>query len=106
MITLMDDRFLFQVLGVVSTFLHDLTPSFVEDDHLVLLGTQLLEEEKVTNLEVMCNGESCPPPIKACFTIQISQSHRPDAACVGLHGDLRRYLTQVWPEGFRNRKDP
>ena len=102
----MDDSLLLQVLGVLNTFLDYLTPSFVEDDHLVLLGTQLIEEEKVTNLEVMCNGESCPPPIKAYFTIQIIQGHRPDAACVGLHGDLRRYLTQVWHEGFRNRKVP
>ena len=60
MITLMDDSLLLQVLGVLNTFLDYLTPSFVEDDHLVLLGTQLLEEEKVTNLQIMCNGESCP----------------------------------------------
>ena len=106
MTTLMDVCLLLQVLGMVSIFLHDLTASFVEDDHLVLLGSQHLEEEKVTNFEVMCNGESCPLPIKACFTIQISQGHCLDAACVGPHGDLRMYLTQEWPKGFRNMKDP
>ena len=82
--------------------LHHLTTRFVEDDHSELLVSDLLEHEKVTNMQVMSNGESWPPPIKACFTIEIREGDSPDATYIRPKGDLCRHLSQVWPEGLRN----
>ena len=67
---------------MLTALLHHLTSNFFEDDHLELLHSDLLEHEKVTNMQATSNGESWPPPIKACFTIEIREGDCPDASCV------------------------
>ena len=80
--TILLDVLLPHILWMLTALLHHLTSNFFEDDHLELLRSDLLENEKVTNMQLMSNGKCCPPTIKACFTIEISQGDCPDATCV------------------------
>ena len=86
--------------------LNDLSTRVVEDDHFVDLGRQLLEGEKVANLQVVSYGKSRPPLIQASSSIDVSDGDVPGAASDGLQGDGVWHLVKVRPEGSWDWKEP
>ena len=61
------------VLWMVGALVHHLTARVVEDGHFELACSDLLEQEKETDIQLMSNRECWPTPIETGFTIENRQ---------------------------------
>ena len=80
----------------------DLDAGGVEDEHLEHLWSNLLEDELIAYADVVSCRKWRPASLDACSAIDLSEVHSPNAAGVRLQLDLRRQLTQLLAEGFRD----
>ena len=71
---------------------------FIEDDHLELVGTQQLESEEVSDLDLVNSGKGTPTLIKGYPTVDHPDRHPQDPASVGLQLEFPRDEGEVLGE--------
>ena len=81
-------------VAMVTAHGHHLSAGVVEDDHIVLEGGHLLEDEELAYLQLMSDGEGRLPLVDVCVLAFHHRSHPPVAACVGGDDDVRRGFSE------------
>lgn len=89
---------------MVQAPVHHLIAGMVEDDHIVLEGGHLLEDEELAYLQLMGDGEARPPLVDVCVIAFSHHSHPPVANSVGLHDDVRRNFSEPPDEILRDHE--
>jgi hypothetical protein len=81
-------------VAMVTTHGHHLSAGVVEDDHIVLEGGHLLEDEELAYLQLMSDGEGRPPLVDVCVIAFSHCSHPLVAASVAGDDDVRRNFSE------------
>ena len=89
-------------VAMITAHGHHLSAGVVEDDHIVLEGGHLLEDEELAYLQLMSDGEGRPPLVDVCVIAFSHRSHPPVAASVGGDDDVRRDFSEPPDEIMRD----
>jgi hypothetical protein len=81
---------------------HHLRAGVVKDDHTEDVSGLLVEREELTYLELMGDGEGCPPLVDECIVDDFPGSHPPVATSVAADNDVGRDGTEPVDEFGRD----